>query len=263
MNNKNYSFILLVITLALLKCIRLSKQSNHYIGNINDDSKVIFNGDFDPSPKDLPESFINEIVKKTKTPKKSNHTSRLHLNKTIIDPFFNLNDTTKFFTNRNSSNIVCHDPTSFELATKYSIYLADKLHKINMMLIPAKTKKYHGLNSVAHFASITENLHTNLAKTYGSKLCSKLQVKMLNNTNPLCPWHYMEIERKDRYPFYRVNAVCNCKKCLSESSSSSGVCMPVKIPMPVLYRGKCNHQTGLYEWNNAIEEVSNACVCTN
>jgi hypothetical protein len=260
MNNKNYSFILLVITLAFFQCIRLSKQGKRYARN-NDDNRIIFNGDFDPSPKDLPESFIKDIVNNAKL-KKKNNASRINFNKTNIDTILLSNDTSNFFPNQNSSKnkTICHDPTSLELTNKYSTYLTDKLHKINMMLIPAKTKKHHNLNSVAHFASLIENVHTN--KTYGSKQCSKIRVRMLNYTSPLCPWHYMEVERKDRYPFFRVNVVCNCKKCLSESSSSLGMCQPVKIPMPVLYRGRCNLQTGLYEWNYAIEDVSNACVCT-
>jgi hypothetical protein len=34
---------------------------------------------------------------------------------------------------------------------------------------------------------------------------------------PICPWHWVFIERNDRFPFKRAHARCNCPTCLAKT----------------------------------------------
>ena len=88
------------------------------------------------------------------------------------------------------------------------------------------------------------------------------QTRWSINHNTLCPHHFVEERRTDRYPFMLARAVCNCEKCigLPDSHVLTYSCIPITIYMPVLVRGRCLANK-VYEWLPNQELVAISCSC--
>lgn len=104
-----------------------------------------------------------------------------------------------------------------------------------------------------------------LQHVIGDKGCSRLDQTRWDpssNDTPLCPHHYVQVNRTDRYPFKVLYAVCNCPNCIQ---SHQNFCEPIYILRPVLIREKCE-QSGdskldLYRWIDGAERIAIACGC--
>jgi hypothetical protein len=211
---------------------------------------------FDPSPIELPKELIEQFLANTKSPKDFTRSSwkTIHFSK-------EKNVTIQ----GDSSSSTCLDLNEQELVNLFSKLLHKRLNNLNMMIVPAlnghSRRDYHRTSpNILLNSSSTINKQT-ITGSYGFKECKLRTYKILNNTMPLCPWHYVIIERANKFPHTRANAVCNCKEsCLN--SNSNFRCSPIRIPMPVLIRGKCNPKRGYYEWMDAIEDINIGCVCT-
>lgn len=99
--------------------------------------------------------------------------------------------------------------------------------------------------------------------THGDKRCSRTEQTKWDGNNDaisLCPHHFVEVSRTDRYPFKRLKAVCNCEGCL-QLDESTMKCMPIFMNTPALQRGRCKSD-GIYEWTETIEKVPISCTCS-
>ncbi|CAF0841680.1 unnamed protein product [Brachionus calyciflorus] len=100
-------------------------------------------------------------------------------------------------------------------------------------------------------------------KTYlihGNTNCSiNKQTQWRENEITICPHHFIEIKRQDRYPFVIKHAICNCKSCL-DIKSDFLKCLPTFIVKPVLVRQGCL-SNGYYNWKRAFEYVPVSCSC--
>lgn len=98
---------------------------------------------------------------------------------------------------------------------------------------------------------------------HGHKTCDLIQqTEWPINRNTLCPHHFVEERREDRYPFTRFRAVCNCQKCvgLPNTHVLTYCCQPITIYKPVLTRGECQ-LNGVYKWSLRFESVAISCGC--
>jgi len=82
---------------------------------------------------------------------------------------------------------------------------------------------------------------------------------------PICPWHWILTERKDKYPFKRPYAVCNCQNCQAKTVYDSNMnkisnCQNVFNLMPVLTRDYVSNN--IEKWTFSLEEVPTSCVCS-
>ena len=95
---------------------------------------------------------------------------------------------------------------------------------------------------------------------HGNTNCSiNKQTPWEENQISICPHHFVEIKRKDRYPFVIKQAVCNCRSCLDVKSDFLK-CLPNYIVKPVLIRHSCL-SNGFYGWKRAFEYVPVSCSC--
>lgn len=95
---------------------------------------------------------------------------------------------------------------------------------------------------------------------HGNTNCSiNKQTTWHENHISICPHHFVELRRQDRYPFVIKQAVCNCKSCLDVNSDFLK-CIPNYIVKPVLIRHMCL-SNGYYGWKRAFEYVPVSCSC--
>lgn len=95
---------------------------------------------------------------------------------------------------------------------------------------------------------------------HGNTNCSiNKQTPWQENQISICPHHFVELRRQDRYPFVIKHAKCNCKSCLDVKSDFLK-CLPNYIVKPVLIRHMCL-SNGYYGWKRAFEYVPVSCSC--
>lgn len=99
-------------------------------------------------------------------------------------------------------------------------------------------------------------------KVYGNKECSRLaqRTQIDQDSFSTCPYHFIQVNRTDIYPFSRLHSICNCKNCLFSEDISQMGCRPIYLTLPALRREGCN-SNGTYEWRGVLERVSIGCSC--
>jgi hypothetical protein len=98
---------------------------------------------------------------------------------------------------------------------------------------------------------------------YENNVCdSRLNLTKLNEL-AICPYHFKIIDRTDRFPHLRTQAVCNCANCTRNPLSDDAIykCMPITILMPVLKKDTNVCVDGVYSWKPILEYISIACEC--
>ena len=81
----------------------------------------------------------------------------------------------------------------------------------------------------------------------------------------ICPWHWIDIRRDDRFPYLRSFAECDCSNCMASTTYDTqhrrlSKCRPFYIHMPVLVKEYVDNETE--KWNFGLEKVSNSCLCS-
>lgn len=150
----------------------------------------------------------------------------------------------------------CIDPSETELKSilseAYKTNLIDELSK--------------GVDNYSSYSSktLTKKSASKISygKNKGNSACNLSdQTEWPMNHNTLCPHHFVEERRTNRYPFTIQQAVCNCDQCLGlPSTFLKYTCQPVSIYRPVLVRGQCQ-QNRSYEWTLESEAVAISCAC--
>lgn len=162
-------------------------------------------------------------------------------------------------TQKSISSSNCVDPNESELKTMLS-----KGYRIYMMDYLMKGTDYYPNSQVSKELIVSEESKNANSTTYGEKKCDLVeQTKWSINHNTLCPHHFVEERREDKYPFTRFRAVCNCQDCLGVPNSDflTYGCQPITIYKPVLIRGQCQ-PSGINRWSLKFESVSISCGCT-
>lgn len=100
----------------------------------------------------------------------------------------------------------------------------------------------------------------------GSTSCHLEQIAFSSpkKTAPVCPWHWVLIEREDLYPFVRANAKCNCNNCLAKTvydtkNVNLSQCRQTFMLLPSLVRRSVSGS--LEKWWFTFEEVPSSCYC--
>ena len=105
---------------------------------------------------------------------------------------------------------------------------------------------------ILHNETIIKNT-TDLKK----KICTRSE-QHRSHINPhisICPHHYEERLRPNRFPHLIEQARCNCEYCLFGSYNETDFeCKPVYMPKPVLKRVNCT-------WIPSYEKVPISCTC--
>lgn len=153
----------------------------------------------------------------------------------------------------------CKDPKNEELEEKLSKEFKKILAKIEegIDIYPPVQRKYN-ISKLSNDNSIS-NSNGYSYRRHGNQNCSKNEQTIWHsNEISICPYHFVEIKRKNRFPFSFKQAVCNCKECIGVRKSK---CLPVNIAKPALERDFCNLKTGYFEWNFVMEYVTVSCSC--
>lgn len=111
-----------------------------------------------------------------------------------------------------------------------------------------------------------------LKNIYGNKTCDLIKMPSEDKNepaphSPVCPWHYELRVRDNIYPHMRVNAICNCQKCLAKTEFDAKFnfsrCRQVFTYMPVLIRETAKSAKGPNTvWRFGMEQVATSCVCS-
>jgi hypothetical protein len=157
------------------------------------------------------------------------------------------------------TSLTCNDPSTKELEKIFFKYQSDLKQIEDLINLPGNTFKYIPDNIKTLGYSVPS---TNETMIYGEKECNKIKAQNSFHNRGLCPWYTAFRYRTDRYPFFKTEAICNCKDCshLKPQSAFEYKCKPHEILKPVLYRTeKCVNST--FEWNKGLERVAIACLC--
>ena len=150
----------------------------------------------------------------------------------------------------------CTDPTQEQLASMQVGF--NNQYQFNGILGIKKLKNNIYKNNVDNVEVIKRQF-----LNYESHVCDvKLNVTKLNEL-AICPYHFKIIDRSDRYPHLRTQAICNCANCTRNPANDDVIykCMPITILMPALIRDKYACIDGIYLWKPILEYVSIACEC--
>lgn len=200
----------------------------------------------------------------------------------------NMRRTRSAFPNRMLSDYLqlhVNDSYRTELLNRFlSAKIYYNSEKINLMIVP-EMRHYFGnlvptidLNSNQHIDNkVTKNNDSNnhnqtrnkyhKIEEFGNRECSLEKLAYQHKIPvPVCPWHWMYIERKDRYPFKRPNAKCNCVNCQAKTIYDStedklSQCTTENVLLPALVRESVD-KNGTEKWVFYLEEVPVSCVCS-
>ena len=101
----------------------------------------------------------------------------------------------------------------------------------------------------------------------GFQRCSLESIALISMRSPIpiCPWHWIMLEREDTFPFKRFNAYCNCQACQAMTAYDTDVkklssCQNQYVLMPALLRE--SFMNGTETWTFHLEEVPTSCACS-
>lgn len=172
----------------------------------------------------------------------------------ILLDFLILNGTESkpLYKREQNNTIKCQDPTNDQLEEMLSKEFKKILNKIEegIDIYPPVQQKYN----------ISKNSYNeNTNRRHGNQNCNRNdQTIWHKNEISICPYHFIEIKRKNRFPFYLKQATCNCKECIGVKKSK---CLPVNIAKPSLERDYCSLTDGMFKWNFVMEFVTVSCSC--
>lgn len=149
-------------------------------------------------------------------------------------------------------------------------FLAEKsnqyLDYINLLLIPEFRPLYKSKFKILKSNSNYQTLVTNL-DTIGTTSCNLEKVALASDEKEtsVCPWHHVNKERDNVFPFTRSFAKCNCNDCQAKTIFDSDYmrtssCTPFYSLMPALLREKISLEKE--RWWFSLEEVSTSCYCS-
>lgn len=79
----------------------------------------------------------------------------------------------------------------------------------------------------------------------------------------ICPYKFVTIQKKNRYPYHVVGVKCTCINCKFFEKRYLGdlyKCVPEYEQIPVLVRKNCG-KNGTYMWEYVMERVPKSCNC--
>ncbi len=155
----------------------------------------------------------------------------------------------------------CKDPTLEELKDLLSKEYKNILNKIQegIEIYPPVQEKYNiTAKTILNFSSSSFSI-IELGKKHGKQDCNKNdQTIWHTNEISICPYHFVEIKRKNRFPHLLKQAVCNCKQCIDVKMSK---CLPLNVAKPALERDYCSLNDGVFKWKFIMEFVAVGCSC--
>lgn len=138
------------------------------------------------------------------------------------------------------------------------------LDEINTMVIPEFSQYYEKYFKIIRATNTIND--DNLTKI-GESFCNLELVALSkeDKSSSVCPWHYLNVQRVNMFPFSRANAKCNCLNCQAKTIFDSDFfkiskCMPIYSLKPALIRESIID--GVEKWWFCLEEVSTSCVCS-
>lgn len=158
----------------------------------------------------------------------------------------------------------CQDPTNEQLEELLSREFKNILNKIEegIDIYPPVQKKYNiSMSSISssNYNDISNENVIDKNRKHGNTRCSRSEQTIWQaNEISICPYHFVEIKRKNRFPFSLKQASCNCKECIGLKKSK---CLPVNIAKPALEKDYCSLDTGLFKWTFIMEYVAVGCSC--
>jgi hypothetical protein len=126
-------------------------------------------------------------------------------------------------------------------------------------------------DDMTEFSNLTiyDNLNVDTNNQLKEEECSNSNI-ILNKIASrkklsICPWHWVDVIRSDRFPYVRSFAECSCKDCLANTNYDIpnrrlSKCRPFYMHMPVLVREYANND--VERWKFGLEKVSNSCTCS-
>jgi hypothetical protein len=166
------------------------------------------------------------------------------------------NRASDFFQEKKFNQYNCQDPNERELenhlAKAYSEYMNLMMNGIEYMV-----DVQHAYKDLIQ----TPSAHQSIVRTYGNTKCAiSSQTHWQLEGYSSCPYHFVEVKRLDRFPFWQKQAVCNCQNCLRYNAVELRLdCMQINIVKLVLKRGECVN--GIYQWRPCFENVPISCTC--
>ncbi len=151
---------------------------------------------------------------------------------------------------------------SFIILTSQIIFAFLNILIKNVMLVPEL------LNKIDNPLHIIKNEKVNNSSYFiGEKICNLESIAYTSSRLPIpiCPWHWILVEREDKFPFKRANAQCNCQDCLAKTIYDSNMkkfsgCNQHFVLMPMLWRNAIVNTTET--WSFHLEEVPVSCICS-
>lgn len=147
-----------------------------------------------------------------------------------------------------------------KFAETFSRILIEKMNEFALSSIPGYQEKLK--EKIVKYLPDS----TRVVRKYGFEACELKNPNVNSRKAQICPWHYELSIRDDRYPFMRLNAVCNCKNCLAKTvfdldAKKFSLCQQQFTLMPSLIKEKTNQDLEP-KWRFAMEEVATSCTCT-
>lgn len=165
-------------------------------------------------------------------------------------------------------NFIQIEQTDDKRSNHLNKFLTDKINQyldeINTMIIPDFSQFYEQYFKIVRAKStINDDNLTRIGETYCNLELVALSKE--DKSSSVCPWHYLNVERVDMFPFSRANAKCNCLNCQAKTIYDSDFfriskCMPIYSLKPALIRESLID--GVEKWWFCLEEVSTSCVCS-
>ena len=157
------------------------------------------------------------------------------------------------------------NPIRIDLLTQFlNLKTYQNFDRINMMSIPELRKLHSNYVKILKY-NTNPSLPVSNSSKYGLDHCDLVKMAEFSNVVSICPWHWSNIERQERFPFKRYVAICNCKHCQANTIFDKDIqkvslCKPEFSISPVLLRESINGE--LERWNFYLEEIPTSCVCT-
>lgn len=237
-----------------------------FILSVNANAIIYRTFDRDPVPNELPENYLDFLQEKMKKyPKKPI--------KNLTNSEDDLEKRMKYLKIEQIVNSTFKNEQPKRTHKKFSEsfikIMAEKIDELSLSSIPEIQDK---LNEKI----IKYNPNSgSVVRKYGTESCELLSLLRSDDTSnknkeyksvQVCPWHYVLSTREDRYPYMRVNAVCNCKNCLAKTvfdldAKKFSTCQQQFTLMPSLIKEQAS-PTDEPKWVFAMEEVATSCTCT-
>lgn len=124
-------------------------------------------------------------------------------------------------------------------------------------------------DNITEFSNMTiYNQNQNLNENGQKNDCNKniiLNTISKRTKLSICPWHWIDVHREDRFPYIRSFAECDCSNCMASTTYDTqnrrlSKCRPFYMHMPVLVKEYVDNETE--KWNFGLEKVSNSCLCS-